>query len=64
MSRPTEETIIAEIRKMRNGQCGVKFNCLVWRLSENAYIVGRDTISATSATWTMENAAAAIRVFN
>jgi hypothetical protein len=50
------ERITKALRSMKVGFCAVKFDCLVWRVSQEAFAVGLDSISVDD-TWDIESAA-------
>ena len=51
--------IQAELAKMKIGMCGVKFECLVWRVSAEAFAVGLRSVDMEE-TFDIESAASLV----
>lgn len=50
------ETVRETLQQMRVGFCGVKWDCLVWRMSETVWNVGESTVvTRPIQTYDLEN---------
>ncbi len=58
------EKIKTELRKMKIGFCGVKWDCLTWRMDGAHWQVGSSNISLKSNPLNLEDAANMIKLLN
>lgn len=45
-----------ELKRMEVGMCGVKWDCVVWRVGVNRWVVGKDTVDRNRAAYTLHEA--------
>ena len=51
------QEIESELKKMKVGFCGIKYDCLVWRISETQWQVGQQSLSLENDSMPAEEAA-------
>ncbi len=49
--------IQVELKKMKVGFCGIKWDCIVWRISKDLWQVGHTTVSTKREGVNLEEAA-------